>query len=648
MVCKKCGAEVPGNVEKCPACGEAVTALKGKNFYCGENDTGYILYLKKKAVLFSGVIIATIATVIIALSVIISILTRIDVTDYLKIKVSGYEGKGRLSYELDTQKLAIDMFNCKNYGELTSEEKMTANKTISLLKDSIIVDGETSNLSNDDEVKIKFNNLEKISDKVDYKFKKKNEITYIVSKLSKPEKIELSTIFDTEFNGYNGKGTVKLIKKEDAILPFTIECYDSALYIDGYEFAFVTSGNEGSLSNGDTFTIEISSGEMSENYLLEQYGTYFDDSKNEYKVSDLMEIDTLDIFSHVDLSLTGLDGNAQTKVEWKSESFSQGGFTVKTNDVNTGEFEIYSDFYTDNYPLQVVLLNDGEETYTTQEPERIGTFYILSDKSSNISGGDKITFSILDYDRKVDKDSYVNYGFVFSEVEKQITADSKNLSRYVTSSDQVSVDTIKEFSENITDDIKDYIDNNWAEIAHGTNRFNSYDRKISDDFAATEAYLVCTDESSNSYSIWLLYTGTVTDSELKSGKNIYVTAVIPNPAICSSDKSELIVNDGINMGYYQNVDDIKSSYWYKNNKVTVFNLKDGTVEEASKEQRGTIKVNNGYLNVREIADLNGAIVGKLHNGDEVIIYEESEDGKWLSIKSGDINGYVSKEYVKLN
>lgn len=69
---------------------------------------------------------------------------------------------------------------------------------------------------------------------------------------------------------------------------------------------------------------------------------------------------------------------------------------------------------------------------------------------------------------------------------------------------------------------------------------------------------------------------------------------------------------------------------------------------ANQNNTGTVKIEDGYLNVRETPSTKGKIIAKLYNGDKITIEETSEDGKWYKISKGDIKGYVSKNYVKTN
>ena len=96
----------------------------------------------------------------------------------------------------------------------------------------------------------------------------------------------------------------------------------------------------------------------------------------------------------------------------------------------------------------------------------------------------------------------------------------------------------------------------------------------------------------------------------------------------------------------------------KDGKWGVIKLKDIEVTTSSTELKetkkiksdnktGEVKIEDGYLNIRDKPSTKGKIIGKLYNGDKVTIEESSADGKWLKITKGDIKGYVSKDYIKI-
>ena len=65
---------------------------------------------------------------------------------------------------------------------------------------------------------------------------------------------------------------------------------------------------------------------------------------------------------------------------------------------------------------------------------------------------------------------------------------------------------------------------------------------------------------------------------------------------------------------------------------------------ASYENFGISQVDS-YLNVRDKASTDGNVIGKMTNHNACEILEKSDDGKWLKIKSGEVTGYVSSDYI---
>lgn len=63
---------------------------------------------------------------------------------------------------------------------------------------------------------------------------------------------------------------------------------------------------------------------------------------------------------------------------------------------------------------------------------------------------------------------------------------------------------------------------------------------------------------------------------------------------------------------------------------------------AAYENMGLVKV-SGYLNVRKTPETNGDIIGKMQENSVCEIL--GEDGEWYQIQSGEVEGYIAKQYV---
>ena len=66
--------------------------------------------------------------------------------------------------------------------------------------------------------------------------------------------------------------------------------------------------------------------------------------------------------------------------------------------------------------------------------------------------------------------------------------------------------------------------------------------------------------------------------------------------------------------------------------------------EAYKEFSDKCVAVGDNINVREAADTDSKIVGKMNDGAVAVV--NSTDGDWLNITSGDVTGYVKAEFVK--
>ena len=92
------------------------------------------------------------------------------------------------------------------------------------------------------------------------------------------------------------------------------------------------------------------------------------------------------------------------------------------------------------------------------------------------------------------------------------------------------------------------------------------------------------------------------------------------------------------------------AYFYLNGEKEVSYKKENT-EKINNPKTYTISKKNGIvianiLNVRESPSINSKIINKLGKGDKIEIVEEA--GDWLKIQKGALQGWVKKEFVKIN
>ena len=71
-----------------------------------------------------------------------------------------------------------------------------------------------------------------------------------------------------------------------------------------------------------------------------------------------------------------------------------------------------------------------------------------------------------------------------------------------------------------------------------------------------------------------------------------------------------------------------------------------TDEEADEYSNFAIADVDKYVNVRTEPNTDSEIVGRMYDGAVAQIQEEvdGEDGKWLLVTSGNLNGYIKAEY----
>lgn len=192
-------------------------------------------FSKKKLIIF-GISISV--TVLLIVLLLIVFTPRYDVSKYVTLTSSGYNGAGEVNVKLNTSQFLIDF------------QKENPNKKLS---NDIIIDYRVDNngkLYNSDVTKIHFTCSENIQLK---------NMEYTISELCEPKAITPFDNVKVEFYGANGNGLCKVIK-------------DSCIESIQKNVSFSVVSNNGKLSNGDTVTIKATYDNklISEGYILSE------------------------------------------------------------------------------------------------------------------------------------------------------------------------------------------------------------------------------------------------------------------------------------------------------------------------------------------------------------------------------------------
>lgn len=177
MICKSCGGKIPNGAGVCPECGGDLSpnvprAKPNAVLLKEETDHVIIWYIKKKTVLVAVAALAALVVIANVLSAAVSFFSRIDFTEYVIPEVSGYDGRGTLSYYVDSDALSSKLFG-KDPSDLEGAERRVLNRAEELLHNGITCEPATRGLSNGDEITIHIDNLDALSEATDQKCKKK-------------------------------------------------------------------------------------------------------------------------------------------------------------------------------------------------------------------------------------------------------------------------------------------------------------------------------------------------------------------------------------------------------------------------------------------------------------------------------------------
>ena len=495
-----------------PAAQDTPAAPKGPSFF--EKN--------KKALIFGGIGLAALVVLIVVIAVIVNLASRIDLTKYIDVSVDGYNGYGHVTYEVDSERLMKDAFGADSYDKLSLKN---IEAWYALTNVTIDTEGNVNNASNGDRITLKIKNLESIAKKSGVNLNGSDTIEYTVSGLEEPKSFSANDIFDAKFVGFDGSGCVELTLKDDG-LPFNLtQSWGSNIYVDDYySLSITTPGTEGSLSNGDEYRVAVKDDSYVSEWLLDKYGMFIDsETEAVFTVSGLETAGELDVFSLVDISISGTDGSAELKYHWNSLENSVGDFKVTADYEDSGYFTVYSTVYV---PDGTLVIRDENSSSAEAEDRYIASFSISADKTWGISGGDTIKLTIQNYYDDIQPDTFASSGLIFKEVSKEITVDSSTLDRYVTSDKQLSKDNVTALAADVAENVTEYIKNNWSYTVHNSWSFTCYDQEVTSCTPSSRAYLVCTSTYNNSYVLCIPYECKVQDSETDGEKTIYIIACV--------------------------------------------------------------------------------------------------------------------------
>lgn len=574
MICKKCGEKIKNGTEICPECGESlhpnVPKANAKSMILKEEtDHVIIWYIKKKAVYMTVAVLVIIVVGFNLLMAAVSFFNRIDFTKYVLVEVNGYDGRGLINVQIDSDGLSSKLFG-KASDELEGEERQRLVTVTNLLQSGIETEGITSGCSNGDELVLQITNLDALSEAVNQKCKRSDKIIYTVKDLRETSVLSFEDLFDVSFDGFNGAGYVVVTPKE-ANVPWDTTFYHNEVYIDGHTYnIYCQEGAVGALSNEDRISIGLApKREDISDDLLDAYGLCVSDEATSYTVSGLSDSQSVDVMSMVEVTFNGVDGSAEVSYLWSQEEYQQGNVRIVPRDEQSDSFNIKVNSVPDS-DSGIIILPEGEVISTTDKD--LGWFYLNADKNGSISAGDTVRVSIRsDRFDSLDNGVLASCGVEFAELEKSLSVDSAMIPRLVTSLDQVNSQNLHSLVLSLINPVNEQMEADWSSIVHENRNYVCYDHTVVEGPYVLEARLVCTDTDSNSYSLWIVYLTEVTDSELDEVQDIYTVVHLDRPVVYQDESKTVDYSGDMQMNFGRDPEFIYNAWWYSSeNSVAIY------------------------------------------------------------------------------
>lgn len=351
MFCKSCGAENKDGAKFCKECGKPFNSDSTEKVDVAnsmENVTEKVLASqnvvrvidKIKAMPKSVLIGVCAGIVILVLAIVIGVNSSntINLSKYVTIEVTGYEGYGRAAASIDWD--AIE----QKYGSkvtFTSEAKneyggfLNFMTPIDVLEESISISLDKCNkLSNGDVISYEWDVDGELSQYVNCKVKYKNN-TYKVAELNEIESFDAFADLSVSFEGIVPNGSVTYTYNGTDLSTYDFKCEKS-----------------NGLRNGDTVKIFIDENDVE--YYAEQLGKIPAELEKEYTVSNLDEY----IGSFTDVTddfLVTLKSEAEDKIyayaansydaKYSMTNLSYAGYVMNSVKDGSGYVSTYNDLY---------------------------------------------------------------------------------------------------------------------------------------------------------------------------------------------------------------------------------------------------------------------------------------------------------------
>lgn len=470
--------------------------------------------------------VAAVLVAVIVVAIIAGMLSKqVKICDYLHVEVSGYNGFGRVDYDMDLGSLGLRCLGERQYkgykdwseaelGEMTkwladlSKKKVEEFKLVDQFIDSIEIieelpEGKTRrDLSNGDVIRYTIECDESLAKKLGITVKGEH-YEYTVKDLPEAAIYDLLQNFELNFSGYDGYGTAEVVCRKNGSTTagdITFETEVGADYIrysikDGGEgrIRLRIDGSNGQLKNGDTVALYA---DVSED-TLSSYGVMLSNLRMEYTVADLAKTQEADLMAHIQVTFEGIDGSGKAEVLHEDNSFTAGELTF-----------------------------DLDKNRVTRGDEYVTGFYINLSQSRSLTNGDKLTLTV-----STDTEALAQCGITLSAVEKEITV--SGLAHYAESLEELN-GHLDELAESCKTQINDYLNDDWSGAVHDSwKRYSN--QKIGDDLKLYKTLLTTPKSSTSSTknTLWLVYSVTLSDNSMEP--TVYYFAL---------SESNIAINDG--------------------------------------------------------------------------------------------------------
>lgn len=460
-----------------------------------------------------------------------SLLSQPDLTNCFSVETVGTDGYGQLDFCIDQDKIARSVFGRNSREALNDCDKAAFDDIAAVLKSTGKIN-HSKLLSNGEEAVISISGVEELSDRTGISFSKDETRLTRIRGLDTSGELKAGDLFTVSAVGSDGRGCLKT-ELRDMAFPFTLSVVRGKPVIDGrYELNIGSSGNVGSLSNGEEAFISLYTDDRTASRLESKYGYRISDQPLRISVKGLPEAEDPLFITMPNYYVDGVSGSGVLSLRWRDEVLDAPGYRIEPDPNDNMSFFLYSK----DPPVGNVYF--ASDSVSEVQLER---FTLVPDKREGIAEGDRINIILLADGKDVSPEALASYGITCYCNSASLTVSNDYFDEPLDDADDLNTDLTASYAGAMNTEAQHFLRATRPDI-----------RNVEVTSLSSKAVLTKPSPESSQLALWLIFVCPVCE-----GEDAYVLCGNPSLSL-NRRRQELIPKEASSFRLFSSLDDVIS------------------------------------------------------------------------------------------